>query len=100
MAYKDTVLEEAMDKLKRGRAAHQGDPEPHALTGHDRWREPPRPPYAPVYGARHDRSCILRGQASEGSLDSRRTYGVGPGLFQGRAPEMMLEWPGLRENPG
>ena len=38
------------------------------LTGYDRWREPPRPSYAPFYGTRHDRSCIPRGPASEGSL--------------------------------
>ena len=55
------------------RAAYKGNPEPHALAGHDRWRESPRPPHAPFYGARHDRSRIPRGQASEGSLVSRST---------------------------
>jgi hypothetical protein len=52
------------------RAAYQGDPGPHALARHDRGREPPRPSHAPLYGASHDRSCILRGQTSEGSLAS------------------------------
>src|SRR5829696_2837063 len=40
------------------RTAHQGDSEPHALAGYDRWREPPRPTHTPFYGARHDRSRI------------------------------------------
>src|SRR5215217_150860 len=51
-----------------GWTAHQGDSEPHALAGHDRWREPPRPTHAPLYGARHDRGRVPRGQASERSL--------------------------------
>src|SRR5215208_8140757 len=57
------------------RAAHQGDSEPHALLGHDRWRELPRPPYAPFYGARHDRSCVPRSPAPDGSLAGRRAVG-------------------------
>jgi hypothetical protein len=37
MADEDTVLEEAMDKESRKLrwAAHQGNPEPHALAGYD-----------------------------------------------------------------
>src|SRR5215211_2135944 len=50
------------------RATHQSDSEPDALAGHDRWRELPRPSYAPLYGARHDRSRIPRSAASQGSL--------------------------------
>jgi hypothetical protein len=73
MADEDTVLDEAMDNLKgagqRIRATQhhmrsQGmtDGENHRGLLH-----------APVYGARHDRSRIPRGQASKGSLISRST---------------------------
>jgi hypothetical protein len=55
-----------------GRAAYQGDPGAHARAGYDRQRELPRPSHAPLHGARHDRSCIPRGPAPEGSLTSRR----------------------------
>src|SRR5215212_5253312 len=63
-------------QLQGSRAAHQSDPEPHALAGYDRWREPPRPSYAPFYSACHDRSRIPRGQASEGSLASWQHFSM------------------------
>jgi hypothetical protein len=45
--------------------------------------------YAPFYGARHDRSGIPRGQASEGSLTRWRSLrmlgaGVNKGTIEGR----------------
>jgi hypothetical protein len=64
------------ERPQGGRAAHQGDSEPHARPRHDRWREPPRPPHASFYGAGHDRSGIPRGQASQGSLDSQRYFSM------------------------
>jgi hypothetical protein len=50
------------------RATHQGDSELDALARYDRRRELPRPSYATLCGARHDRSRVPRGQAAEGSL--------------------------------
>ena len=50
----------------------QGDSKLDAIAGHDQWREPQRPSYAPFYGARHDRSGIPRDPASERSLTSQR----------------------------
>ena len=38
----------------------------------------PRPPHAALYGARHDRSCVPRGQASEGS---RTQCPLAPGVL-------------------
>jgi hypothetical protein len=42
------------------------------VAAHIRWLIGGPPFYAPLYGARHDRSDIARGQTSEGSLVSRR----------------------------
>jgi hypothetical protein len=68
MANEDTVLEEAMDNLKvagqRIRAT-QGLMRSEGMTDCENYRDLP---YASLYGARHDRSRILRGQASQGSL--------------------------------
>ena len=65
MAKEDTVLEEAMDNLKvagqRIRAT-QGLMRSEGMTDGENYRDPP---YAPFYGARHDRSRIPRGPASE-----------------------------------
>src|SRR5215208_4934990 len=68
---KTPPLTKRWTKPQGSRTAHKGNPEPHALAGYARWREPPRPPLAPFYGARHDRSGIPRGSAPEGSLASR-----------------------------
>jgi hypothetical protein len=72
------------------RTAHKGNPEPHALTGHDRWRELPRPSYTPFYGARYDRSRIPRGPASEGYLASRRFNDATSEIFLKKQSEMRV----------
>jgi hypothetical protein len=72
MANEDTVLEEAMDNLKEAGQrirATQGLMRSEGMTDGENYRDLP---YASLYGARHDRSRILRGQASEGSLTGRR----------------------------
>jgi hypothetical protein len=65
MANEDAVLEEAMDNLKvagqRIRAT-QGLMRSEGMTDGENYRDLP---YASLYGARHDRSSILRGPASE-----------------------------------
>ena len=70
-ASEDTVLEEAMENLKvagqRIRATQSLMRSQGMTVG-----EKPRPSYAPLYGARHDRSRIPRGQASEEPLASRQ----------------------------
>jgi hypothetical protein len=64
-----------VDGVPQGsRTAYQGDSEPYALPRYDRWRESPRPPYTPLYGARHDRIGVPRVQAPEGSLTSQGMY--------------------------
>src|SRR5829696_10023197 len=61
---------------KGSRTAYQGDPGPHALARHDRWRGLPQPPHAPLYGTRHHRGCIPRSSASEGSLASWQHFSM------------------------
>jgi hypothetical protein len=70
MANEDAVLEEAMDNLKEAGQrirATQGLMRSEGMTDCENYRDLP---YASLYGARHDRSRILRGPASEGSLAS------------------------------
>jgi hypothetical protein len=65
MADEDTVLEEAMDNLKEAGQrirATQNLMRSQGMTDCENYRDLP---YASRYGARHDRSRILRGQASE-----------------------------------
>jgi len=64
MADEDTVLEEAMDNLKEAGQrirATQSLMRSQGMTDGENHRDP-------FYGARHDRSGIPRGKASEGSL--------------------------------
>ena len=70
MAKEDTVLEEAMDNLKEAGQrirATQGLMRSEGMTDGENYRDPP---YAPLCSARHDRSGIPRGQASERYLAS------------------------------
>jgi hypothetical protein len=65
MANEDAVLEEAMDNLKEAGQrirATQGLMRSEGMTDGENYRDLP---YASLYGARHDRSRILRGPASE-----------------------------------
>jgi hypothetical protein len=48
------------------------------------------PPNRPFYGARHDRSCIPRGQASERSLTSRRFNDATSEIFLKKRSEMRV----------
>ena len=67
MADEDTVLEEAMDNLKEAGQrirATQSLMRSQGMTDGENYRDLLTRPF---YGARHDRSCIPRGQAAEGS---------------------------------
>src|SRR5829696_8212959 len=84
MADEDPVLEEAMDNLKEAGQRIRATQSLVRSQGMTDGEEPPRPPHAPFYGARHDRSCIPRGQASEESLtcrwgDCQRLWVLGDG---------------------
>jgi hypothetical protein len=68
MAGEDTVLEEAMDNLKEAGQRIRATQSLMRSEGMTDGEGPPRPPYAPFYGARQDRSSIPRGQAPEGAL--------------------------------
>src|SRR5919112_3661578 len=87
---KTPPLTKRWTKPQGSQAAHQGNPEPHVLAGYDRWRELPRPPHAPLYGARHDCSGIPRGQASERSLTSRRFNDATSEIFLKKRSEMRV----------
>ena len=76
MADEDTVLEEAMDNLKEAGqriTATQSLMRSEGMTDGENYRDLP---YASLYGARHDRSSILRGPASEGSLAGWQHFSV------------------------
>lgn len=71
MADEDAVLEEAMDNLKEAGqriGATQGLMRSEGTTDGENYRDL----LTRLYGARHDRSCLPRDQAPEGSLVSRR----------------------------
>ena len=76
MADEDSVLEEAMDNLKEAGQrirATQSLMRSQGMTDGENHRDLLTRLF---YGTSHDRSCIPRGQASEGSLDSWRHFSM------------------------